>query len=88
MNKTIFQMGLLAFCIAAVVYGMQGVGLVESLARSFLVFTIVVCVLALAVIVAVYLLAGTPPRRMKSGPVAPGGSASPNGSEQRSSSMS
>jgi hypothetical protein len=86
MNKTIFQMGLLAFCIAAVVYGIQGVGLVETLARSFLVFTIVVCVLALAVIVIVYLVAGMGPRNLRHG--APGGPAGSGPSEQRPSSVS
>jgi len=86
MNKTIFQMGLLAFCIAAVVYGIQGVGLVESLARSFLVFTIVVCVLALAVIVIVYLVAGMGPRHLRHG--ASGGPGGSSSSEQRPSSMS
>jgi uncharacterized membrane protein len=87
MNKTIFQMGLLAFCIAAVVYGTQGVGLVETLARSFLVFTIVVCVLALAVIVAVYVIAGSGARRGGRPPHG-AGSQGAGAPEQRSSSMS
>jgi MFS-type transporter involved in bile tolerance (Atg22 family) len=84
MNKTIFQMGLLAFCVAAVVYGIQGVGLIETLARSFLVFTIVVCVLALAVIVAVYVVAGSRPRPGR--PATPGNA--PGHNEQSASSVS
>jgi len=47
MNKIIFQIGMLAFCVAAVVFGTQGLTLMETVARSFIVFIIVVCALAL-----------------------------------------
>jgi len=47
MNKIIFQIGMLGFCVAAVVFGTQGMTLMETVARSFIVFIIVVCGLAL-----------------------------------------
>ena len=42
MNKIIFQVGLLAFCVAAVVFQTQGMSLLDSVARSFVVFILVV----------------------------------------------
>ena len=52
MNKIIFQIGLLAFCIAAVVFGTQGMGVLDMVARAFIVFVAVVCAAALILIVA------------------------------------
>jgi uncharacterized MAPEG superfamily protein len=47
MNKIIFEIGLLAFCVASVVYGTQGDTLLDTVARAFIVFMIVVCGLAM-----------------------------------------
>ena len=46
MNKIIFQIGMLGFCVAAVVFGTQEMSLMETVARAFIVFIIVVCALA------------------------------------------
>ena len=44
MNKVIFQVGLLAFCVATVVFGAQQLSLIELVSRSFIVFIgVVVC---------------------------------------------
>ncbi|HUI64814.1 MAG TPA: hypothetical protein VL126_08225 [Bacteroidota bacterium] len=46
MNKIIFQLGLLAFCVSAVFFGTQEMTLMETIARAFIVFIAVVCVIA------------------------------------------
>jgi hypothetical protein len=38
MKKIVFDLGLLAFCVAAVVFVLQGYDLFETLGRSFIVF--------------------------------------------------
>jgi len=38
MNKIIFQVGLLAFCISTVVFSVLGSPLLEVLAKAFIVF--------------------------------------------------
>ncbi|MBW7886924.1 MAG: hypothetical protein H3C35_01010 [Bacteroidetes bacterium] len=38
MNKIIFQIGLLAFCVTAVVYASMGMDIVEIIAKAFVVF--------------------------------------------------
>jgi len=47
MNKVIFQIGLLAFCVSSVVFGIQGNNLLETVSRGFIVFIAVVCTIAL-----------------------------------------
>ncbi|HTY01246.1 MAG TPA: hypothetical protein VMG09_14570 [Bacteroidota bacterium] len=42
MTKVIFQIGLLSFCVAAVLFGLQHTDLLEIVARSFVVFIAVV----------------------------------------------
>lgn len=51
MNKIIFQVGLLAFCVAAVVFQTQGMSLLDSVARSFVVFILVVVGTAVLLVV-------------------------------------
>jgi hypothetical protein len=60
MNRIIVEIGLLAFCVAAVVFGVQGMDLMETVARSFMVFMIVVCSIAMVMLVASMLRAKTP----------------------------
>lgn len=38
MNKIIFQIGLLAFCISTVVFSVFGAPLLEVIAKAFIVF--------------------------------------------------
>jgi len=52
MNKVIFQLGLLAFCVASVLFGIQDMSLLEVVARAFLVFVIVVCAIAAVLMIA------------------------------------
>ena len=52
MNKVIFQIGLLAFCVASVLFGIQPMSLLEVVARAFLVFVIVVCAIAFVLVIA------------------------------------
>jgi hypothetical protein len=42
-TKVIFQIGLLAFCVATVYFGMQESDLLAVVARAFIVFIAVVC---------------------------------------------
>jgi hypothetical protein len=46
MNKIIFQIGMLGFCVSAVLFGTQGMSLMETVARAFIVFIVVVCAIA------------------------------------------
>ncbi|KAB2925963.1 MAG: hypothetical protein F9K22_01340 [Bacteroidetes bacterium] len=55
MNKIIFQIGILAFCVAAVAYASLGYDAVDIVARSFIVF-IAAIVVVVAVIVGTSLL--------------------------------
>ena len=50
MNKIIFQIGMLGFCVAAVFFGMQGMSLMETVARAFIVFIVVVCAIAVVLL--------------------------------------
>jgi hypothetical protein len=45
MNKVIFQIGLLAFCISAVVYASLGMSLLDVIARAFIIFIIAIIAL-------------------------------------------
>lgn len=38
MNKIIFQIGLLVFCVSVVIFAVMGNGMMEVLAKSFIVF--------------------------------------------------
>jgi hypothetical protein len=49
MNKIIFQLGLLAFCVCVVLFGNQMNSLLDVIVRSFLVFVGVVLFALLAV---------------------------------------
>ncbi len=51
MNKTIFEVGLLSFCVASVVFGTQGLGLLETVAHAFIVFIVVVSGIAVVLLV-------------------------------------
>lgn len=50
MNKIIFQIGMLGFCVSAVLFGTQGMGLMETVARAFIVFIVVVCAIAVVLL--------------------------------------
>jgi hypothetical protein len=50
-NKIIFQIGLLAFCVSAVIFATERMHLVEAVSRSFIVFVGVVLVSAAALMV-------------------------------------
>jgi SNF family Na+-dependent transporter len=41
----IFQIGMLAFCVAAVVFGLEQSDILEVVARAFIVFIAVICAL-------------------------------------------
>lgn len=59
MNKTIFEVGLLSFCVASVMFGTQGMGLLETVARAFIVFMVVVCGIAVVLLVSATFTAKT-----------------------------
>jgi len=42
MNKIIFQVGLLAFCVSAVVYSIQDMSFLDVIARSFIIFMVTI----------------------------------------------
>ncbi|MDH3251620.1 MAG: hypothetical protein OEM41_02445 [Ignavibacteria bacterium] len=47
MNKIIFQIGVLAFCVSIVAFGAQQMALIQMLSRSFIVFVGVVVMCAI-----------------------------------------
>ncbi|HCV43052.1 MAG TPA: hypothetical protein DGH68_06175 [Bacteroidetes bacterium] len=49
-NKIIFQIGVLAFCVTAVFFGVQNLPLIETVSRSFIVFVGVVLTVAFALV--------------------------------------
>jgi SNF family Na+-dependent transporter len=51
MNKVIFQIGILGFCIAAVVYGGSGGSILDIVSRSFIVFIGIVLAAMVVVLV-------------------------------------
>ncbi len=51
MNKLIFHLGILGFCVSAVVFGANGAGLLEIVSRSFLVFVGIVLAVVMIVLV-------------------------------------
>ena len=54
MNKVIFQIGVLAFCVSIVALGAQQTALMETLSRSFIVFVgvVVTCVILYTIMIA------------------------------------
>jgi hypothetical protein len=51
MNKLIFQIGVLGFCVSAVIFGADGGSLLEILSRSFLVFVGIILAAVLMLVV-------------------------------------
>lgn len=70
MNKIIFQIGMLAFCVSTVLFSSQGSDLMETVARSFVVFVVTVCALAvlLFAIASIPARPVSPPARTTGGP--------------------
>ena len=60
-NKIIFQIGILAFCVTAVVLGIQNLSLMETISRSFIVFVGVVLTVALALTASSMFTTKSPP---------------------------
>jgi hypothetical protein len=52
MTKVMFQVGLLAFFVSAVVFGTQGFSVMDMVARAFIVFIAVVAGQVLVLVVA------------------------------------
>lgn len=50
-NKIIFQIGLLAFCVSAVIFATGRVQLLEAVSRSFIVFVGVIIISAVSLTV-------------------------------------
>ncbi len=50
MNKVIFQIGILTFCISIVYFGLQEISIVELLSRSFIIFVGVIAAGVLVVL--------------------------------------
>lgn len=61
MNKLIFQLGLLAFFIATVAFGMQHDSLLDTVSRAFIVFIAVVVTAAGVVAVGIAFAAKNKP---------------------------
>lgn len=51
MNRLIFQLGILGFCVSAVIFGANGGTLVEIVSRSFLVFVGIVLAAVMIVVI-------------------------------------
>jgi hypothetical protein len=57
MRKVIFELGLLAFCVSAVVFVLQGFGIFDTLGRAFIVFIGVVLTGAIGLAVSAWFAA-------------------------------
>jgi hypothetical protein len=76
MNKVIFQIGLLAFCVSFVMFSAQGEDMMQTAQRSFVVFAVVISGIA----VLLFAASGLSVRRTISGPsVSPPGSHGTDG---------
>lgn len=64
MNKIIFQVGLLAFCISTVIFSVLGLPLLEVIAKAFIVF-----IAAIAGIIAIVFIAAAFSDKEKEYPV-------------------
>ncbi len=64
MNRVIFQIGVLTFCVAVVYFGTAGMGVVDMVARGFIVFMAVVSGLAVISFALATALTRKPPRQM------------------------
>lgn len=49
-NKIIFQLGILSFCVTAIILGVQNMSLMDTVLRSFIVFVGVILTTALALV--------------------------------------
>jgi hypothetical protein len=67
MNNTIFQVGLLSFFVATVIFGTEGHSLIGVLSRAFVVFIGVVLCLG-GILAAGIFLAGQDRHRTEQGP--------------------
>jgi hypothetical protein len=52
MNKIVFQIGILGFCVSAVVFGGSGGSVLDIVSRSFIIFVGIVVVAAAVLFVA------------------------------------
>ena len=51
MNKLVFQIGVLVFCVSVVYFGTQGLDAIQMVSRSFMVFMVVVSGMVVVAIV-------------------------------------
>ncbi len=51
MNKLIFQLGILGFCVSAVVFGTGNAGLLDIISSAFLVFVGIVLAIVMVVMI-------------------------------------
>ena len=51
MNKLVFQIGVLVFCVSVVYFGTQGLDAIQTVSRSFMVFMVVVSGMAVVAMV-------------------------------------
>jgi hypothetical protein len=69
MNKLVFQIGLLVFCVSVVYFGTQGLDAIQMVSRSFMVFMAVVSgLVVVAMVVSSALRAGKDHARKKDMP--------------------
>lgn len=52
MTKVIFEIGILAFCVAVVCFGLQENDMLEVTAHAFMVFIVVMCAMMLILLLA------------------------------------
>ncbi len=71
MTKVMFQIGLLAFFVSAVIFGTQGLPVMDAIARAFIVFIAVVGAQVIVLVVASSMR--RPPEPVRHPEVAPRG---------------
>ena len=60
MNKLIFQIGVLGFCVATVIFGGSGGSIIEIVSRSFIVFVGIVLAAASIILIVGMMLSKNP----------------------------
>jgi hypothetical protein len=70
-NKLIFQVGLLAFFIATVAFGLQHNSLLDTISRAFIVFISVVVTMAGVLVLGIVFASKNKPVRQEERPAPP-----------------
>jgi hypothetical protein len=84
MNKIVFQIGILGFCVSAVVFGGSGGSVLDIVSRSFIVFVGIVIAAAVTLFVAGSMLHNSMERKAMENKMDPAKTQTTQQQEQKS----